>query len=300
MKRSILLFCLLLAAFSGFAQLDTILNTKSLERIPYYEQLYRYKVWRTLDLNEKQNSAFRSPNSNLFSFLLDNVKSGNLKIYSPIDFFFEEPQANLDEILGDGAPVVEPPYNATQKYFVNEKVSYQGKIYTSNANDNVGLDPSDPKNSSYWVYERDVVNYLKPQELTSVMIVEDVIFDKRRSRLYYDVVGFIITDKNNNPRGLISYKEFADLVEKKYHSKNMKERSTVLWKNRYNPSEDKSYVDAFKLRLFHAVIWKVENPDDMDISTIYQANKRSYTESVFARWEEEMKMMEKEHNLWEY
>jgi hypothetical protein len=45
----------------------------------------------------------------------------------------------------------------------------------------------------------------------------------------------------------------------------------------------------------------VENPDDKTIEEIYvTGNKRSYAESIFARWEEEMKMMEKEHNLWEY
>lgn len=300
MKRLIFLACLLVMASTGFAQLDTIYNTKSIEKIPYYEQLYRFKVWRTIDLNEKQNAAFKSPNSNLFKFLLDNVQSGDLKIYQPIDFYFEEPQTNFEELLADGAAATEAPYNPSQEYYVSEKVSFKGKIYSSNTNNNKGLDPSDPKNASYWVYERDVVNLLKPQSMTSIQLVEDVIFDKRRSRLYYDIVGFIITDQNNNPRGMVNYKEFVDLVEKKFHSRNMKERSTVLWKNRYNPSEDKSYVDALKLRLFHGVIWKVENPDDMDLSMIYQANKRSYTESVFARWEEEMKMMEKEHNLWEY
>ena len=42
------------------AQQDTIVNPNSVERIPYYEQLYRFRVWRTVDLNEKQNSGFKS------------------------------------------------------------------------------------------------------------------------------------------------------------------------------------------------------------------------------------------------
>jgi hypothetical protein len=74
----------------------------------------------------------------------------------------------------------------------------------------------------------------------------------------------------------------------------------VQWRNRYNPAENRTFNDAFKLRLFHGVIDKVENPDDRSITEIYRANNRSYWESVFARWEEEMKLMEKEHNLWEY
>jgi hypothetical protein len=52
--------------------------------------------------------------------------------------------------------------------------------------------------------------------------------------------------------------------------------------------------------LFHGVISKVENPDDLDIVSIITRNGRSYREAIYARWEEELKMMEKEHNLWEY
>jgi hypothetical protein len=48
------------------------------------------------------------------------------------------------------------------------------------------------------------------------------------------------------------------------------------------------------------VLSKVENPDDRTIQQVYEMNGRTIGESVFARWEEEMKMMEKEHNLWEY
>ncbi|PGH39629.1 MAG: gliding motility protein GldN, partial [Candidatus Nephrothrix sp. EaCA] len=58
--------------------------------------------------------------------------------------------------------------------------------------------------------------------------------------------------------------------------------------------------DAFKLRDFHGVIEKVENPDDRTILELYTMNHQPYAESVFARWEEDMKMLEKEHNLWEY
>ena len=299
MKRSIFLASLLLVSVVCFAQPDTIYNTKSIEKIPYYEQLYRWKVWRVIDLKEKQNSAFKSPNSDLLKFLIENLKAGELKGYSPTDFYFEQVQSNVEEFLADGTPVVEAAYDANREYFMNEKVSFKGKIYSSTGNNNKNNAPDQP-NSSYWAFDQDVVKFLSSNDLSSVMLVEDVIFDKRRSRLYYDINGFVINDKDGNPRALINYKEFSDLVEKKFHSKNMKERSTVLWKNRYNPSEDKSYTEAFKLRLFHGVIWKVENPNDDDITTIYTNNKRTYGESIFARWEEEMRMMEKEHNLWEY
>ena len=132
-----------------------------------------------------------------------------------------------------------------------------------------------------------------------------MIFDKRRSRLYYDIQSIgLLASKNGStdisPIAFVQFKDFYNLVEKSAHSKDMNVRDVVLWRNRYNPSENRSFNDAFKLRLFHGVIDKVENPGDYSIQQIYTNNGRSYGESVFARWEEEMKMMEKEHNLWEY
>ncbi|MCX8489695.1 MAG: hypothetical protein ORN54_01360 [Cyclobacteriaceae bacterium] len=55
-KLFFLLFCLAMAA-SVSGQTDTIYNTHSLEKIPYYEQLYRFRVWREVDFKEKQNAG---------------------------------------------------------------------------------------------------------------------------------------------------------------------------------------------------------------------------------------------------
>ena len=74
----------------------------------------------------------------------------------------------------------------------------------------------------------------------------------------------------------------------------------AIWFNRYNTAENKNYGDAFLLRLFHGTIDKVENPDNESIYDTYAANGRPYKESVWAREWEEMKLMEREHNLWEY
>ena len=74
----------------------------------------------------------------------------------------------------------------------------------------------------------------------------------------------------------------------------------AIWFNRYNTAENRNYADAFLLRLFHATIDKVENPDDDRIFDTYLSNGRPYREAVWATEWEEMKMMEREHNLWEF
>jgi gliding motility associated protien GldN len=285
-------------AAGAFAQQDTVYNPNSTERIPYYEQLYRWRVWRTVDLNEKQNAGFKSAQSDIARFLITSIQSGNITAYD--DSLKNARPA--EEILVSNQAVSEPAYNQTKSYFSNETASYRGKNYQSIRNDNKGNLPTD---NQWWELSTSQTEYFTKDNIVAITIIEDVIFDKRRSRLYYDIqsIGLLAQRSGEttiNPIAFIQYKDFYNLVEKQSHDKDMKQRDKVLWRNRYNPSENRTFTDAFKLRLFHGIIDKVENPDDRSIQQIYERNGRTYGESVFARWEEEMKMMEKEHNLWEY
>ncbi|MEY4929764.1 MAG: gliding motility protein GldN, partial [Bacteroidota bacterium] len=283
---------------AAFAQQDTIVNPNSIERIPYYEQLYRFRVWRVVDLNEKQNAGFKSVRSDIAEFLITNIQNGALPIF---DETVENPNDPAVALVMNTA-IVEPPYDSKKSYLASETASYNGKNYISSRNGNVGNLPTD---TQWWDLSTDQTTFFSKADVKAITIIEDVIFDKRRSRLYYDIqaIGLLAQKAGStsiDPIAFIQYKDFYNLVEKAAHSKDVKERDRVMWRNRYNPSENRSYVDAFKLRLFHGVVEKVENPDDRSITQIYELNGRTYGESIFARWEEEMKMMEKEHNLWEY
>lgn len=283
---------------SALAQQDTVYNPNSTERIPYYEQLYRFRIERVVDLGEKQNAGFKSAQSDLTDFLIKSIQRDQLTAFD--DSLKNRKPAS--EILVSNQAVAEPAYDANKSYFTNETSSYNGKNYQSTRNDNKGHLPTD---SQWWELAPSQTEYFTKTNIVAIKIIEDVIFDKRRARLYYDIqaIGLMAQrtgETTINPIAFIFYKDFYNLVEKAAHSKDWKERDRVMWRNRYNPSENKTFTDAFKLRLFHGIIEKVENPDDRSIQQIYEGNGRTYGESVFARWEEEMRLMEKEHNLWEY
>ncbi len=353
MKKCFLVFASCLLGGSLLGQTDTIYNSHAMEKIPYYEQLYRFRVWRDMYLNEKQNATFISPYSNIASFILEGLKNDQLKAYAPDDFSFASPIEAVTAI-GKGEKSSLPDFSFQKDYPAGEEVSYQGKTYKSsksmiavrnptntdfwkvdksvkklpadlpafdekkpysgrdavayNGSKYIALDDMTgvfvPTDKSYWEETGAVQDFLAKEDVKTIQLVEDVIFDKRRARLYYDVIGFIILDPTTgNPNAIVSYKEFFKLVEKLSRDKEMRIRNSVKWKNRYNPSQDLTFTDAIKLRLFHGVINKVENPDDKTITdVIFGGGKsgRGYGEAVFARWEEEMKLMEKEHNLWEY
>jgi gliding motility associated protien GldN len=297
MRKILAVVLLVLVCDFVFAQRDTIANPNSIDKIPFYEQLYRFRVWRNVNLRERQNAGFKSAKSDIGDFLIKAIKNGSLVAY---DGDSVKAAKTTEEVMMLNKAIKQAAYNPQQTYTTTEQVSYQGKNYASTRNDNIGHLPTD---SEWWELSAEQDAVLQANQIAELQIVEDVIFDRRRSRLYYDIqyIGIIVErDGQYNPMGYVYYKEFARLVEKSAHSKSLDERDRVQWRNRYNPAENKNFVDAFKLRLFHGIIEKVENPDDRTIEQVYSSNGRTYGESVFARWEEEMKLMEKEHNLWEY
>lgn len=319
-----------LAVFLGlsqlaFAQIDTIYNTnsplfKSSERIAYYEQLYRFRVTRFVDLKERQNAGFKSNKSNIGGLIIDLINSKKISAYSGA---FGDP-AEFENVMADTAALVmsanfvrsqtRGEWSATDQYQAGEKVivdvtdekGISDKNVFAALQDNSGKEPT--TNGAYWQDQGPMNNKLSKASVVGVDLVEDVIFDKRRSRLAYDIlaIGVDILDPATGevqPRFYVKYADLTAQIEKLYRSKNVPERKSVIWQNRYNPSESKKFTDAFKLRLFHGVIKKVENPDDLSImDIIYDKNngKGSYAEGVFAMWEKEMELMEKEHNLWEF
>lgn len=311
--RTTLFFGLWLVALGGCFAQDTISNPNSTERIPYYEQLYRFRVNRVIDLAEKQNAGFASKKSSISKLIIDLLGEGKLHTYGsnlgdPADFQEEIPDTSALS-MGDNfvKSQTQGEWVATRDYLAGDMVIYQGNAFRVRNNITGAASNTNPQASTA-LYE-DLgpmkVNLAAPN-IVGLEIVEDVIFDKRRSRLYYDILAFGIVLQDDNSleklqyRFYISYKELMKEISRLAHSKDLKERQRVMWQNRYNPSEGKTFGDAFKLRLFHGVIRKVENPDGESIQQIFANNGRSYSESVFARWEQEMVLMEKEHNLWEF
>jgi len=275
-------------------------NPNSLSPIPRYEQLYRVKVWRAVRLDEKQNKGFFARSNEISKLILDAVNSGELAdIYVNDSLTTKKSKEDMQKSMLYSEGVKPDPWQPDNDYYADDAVDFNG-VYYKSKRDNKGKNPDTSPDD--WGRDNSIGKgqYAQPFQLASLMIVEDVIFDKRRSRLYYDIQSVTLTwpgDKGNPLGGDLDIGTFKykDLVQVfRNHPDD------AVWFNRYNTAENKSYEDAFLLRLFHGIIHKVENPDNEDIYTIYSGSNRPYKETVWAREWEEMKLMEKEHNLWEY
>lgn len=297
MKRIQLVVALVFISTWALAQeTDGQVNPNSLLRIPKYEQLYKVRVWRNVDLREKQNKGFFAKGNEITKLITQGVSSGELAdVYlkdsltekKPKDLFFSDMVSQQGQTF--------PNWDPTADYIQTDRVTLNGKNYES-LMDSRGKNPETSKD------EWQATNAGKPAlflagDIYQMQLVEDVIFDKRRSRLYYDIiaVGLSAFDVNTNTYKPLGWFKYIDL-EKLFRN----HPDEAIWFNRYNTAENKNYADAFLLRLFHGVIDKVENPDDDRIADVYSRNNRPYREAVWAMEWEEMKMMEREHNLWEY
>jgi gliding motility associated protien GldN len=280
--------------------LEVQYNPNSLNPIPVYEQLYKVRVWRNMDLREKQNKGFFAKNGELSKLIVDAVKSGELAdIYQNDSLTTKLGKEDfLGRLVAEQATTY-PAWNPTQDFYTDDIVSYNGKNYRS-LRDSRGVTPGTDTANEDWAEttQGSGIEYLV-SDMTLVHMCEDVIFDRRRSRLYYDIQGIeILIPGNKTTTGIdvsLGWFKYKDL-EKLFRNNIPK----AVWFNPQNTAQNKNFADAFLLRLFHGSIYKVQNPDDETIDDTYRANGRPYREGVWAREWAEMNLMEKEHNLWEF
>ncbi len=133
-----------------------------------------------------------------------------------------------------------------------------------------------------------------PKELNILEVKEDWIFDRKRSRLYYDMQTITLllpADKNQagyeKPIASFKYKD----LDKLFRSDPKK----FIWYNPQNQAQHKNLADAFDLRLFYGRITKVANPGDTDLVGMYGDR-----EGLLKSYQTEYELMETEHGLWEY
>ena len=280
--------------------LEVQYNPNSLNPIPLYEQHYKVRVWRNIDLKEKQNKGFFAKNGELSKLIADGVKSGELAdIYANDSLTTKLSKEDfLGRLVAEQAATYDQ-WDPNRDWYTDDLCSYNGKNYRA-LRDNRGVTPGSEGSEEDWAVtsQGSGIEY-QVADMSNVHMMEDIIFDRRRSRLYYDIqaVEIIIPGAKSITIIVVSlvlfiYKDLEKLFRNNFPK--------AVWFNWQNTAQNKNFADAFLLRLFHGTIYKVQNPDDETIDDVYRANGRPYREGVWAREWTEVQLMEKEHNLWEF
>ncbi len=303
MKKSLIIL-LFSCAFGGtMAQevqdLEIQYNPNSLNPIPVYEQHYKVRVWRNIDLREKQNKGFFAKNGEISKLIIEAVKSGELTDIYQDDSLSSKlsKEEFLQRLVAEQAQTF-PAWDPSLDFYTDDIVSYNGRNYRA-VQDSRGVTPSEDAVDNWAVTNQGSGLPYAIGDMSTIHMMEDIIFDRRRSRLYYDIQGMeIIIPGGKTNTGIdlsLGWFKYKDL-EKVFRNNIPK----AVWFNRQNTAQNKNFADAILLRLFQGSIYKIQNPDDETLDDTYRGNGRPYHEGVWAREWTEMMLMEKEHNLWEF
>ncbi len=244
---------------------------------PIYEAdvMFRTTVWRKINLQEKQNFPFFSREREITQVILDGVKAQKLQPYE----FNSSPTSD-----GVSSPM-------EYDYFLS-KLSY----YDESVGDTIDF---------------------RAVDLYLLELKEDWIFDRRTSRMKHDIqsITLIIPQGANAASELgdvrlatFKYKDLYAYFKKVYDKSQRKgtfESVRSCWYNPENPRRHMSLADALELRLFSSRIVKVANPADENLVTIVNRefkdqDQKSTKKVLYQSQTMEYKLMEYEHNLWEY
>ena len=215
------LLILLLLTLPSFAQVGY--NPLSIRPILEDDIMYRKRVERRINLNEKQNLPFFATQKQITDIILDGVNSGELQPY---------------EANGISADSVVPKFQ---------------------------LSPAQWKASLSGDGTSDTIQFGK--DIAVLDIVEEYVFDKRRSRMYIDILTLKlvvppVTGGQNPLRREIAQFKFKDLHAYFIKVYNRSNQTKAYWFNPKNDRRKMCFSDAFDLRLFSSRITKISNPGD--------------------------------------
>jgi gliding motility associated protien GldN len=231
----------------------------SVRKIHISDVMYRMQIWRVLDLREKCNQPFFAKDNQITKAIIEEVYAGRLNAYAKDSL---TKLLTLDEFK---EKIIDP---------TSAQVDADG-----NPIPNTGQP-------------------FMPNQLYVLKFRENLVFDKQRSRFYYDIqtITLFVPAEFNTIKGteteVASFK-YKDLV------KVFRNMPTAKWYNSQNRAEDKKIADAMDLRLFCSRIIKISNPRDAMIEDMPEYNT-SDKAILIASQKYEYDLVAKENEVWDY
>lgn len=306
-KLNVVLGALTFGALGAFAQegvgnVDEGYNEQSHHPIHRSDIMWQKTVLRMLDLREMQNEPLFSRNKEITKIIIEAAKAGEVKIWKTDSLDHGSP-LTLEEFLKNmQIPSEQVELSEEEKAFMQEEAPAEEDMGFDDWGDDGGGGGGEADAELAELEgggdEASGPEYYEPKMLYQLEMKEDMIFDKQRSRMYYDVIAMTLkvpADHPLNIKGIeipvasFSYKELVDGP--------FKNNPNAIWYNRYNDAEHRTMHDAIELRLFSSYILKVSNPADDYLVDIYGGDQ--WTGIMASQWKQ-YELLEFEHNLWEF
>ena len=274
-------------------------NPNSVHPIHESSIMYKKTLWRRMDLKEKQNRPFFAFNNEITKIIIEAVKAGVLRPYENDSLRTRMSKEQFIENL----KLPEVGGGLTEE----EKALGFGNDDAGGWGDSDGWGDAggwgDNNNAaatgagaSETAGATEMSNEFLPNEISVLEIREDMVFDKKRSLMIYDIqsISLIIPAEKFEtglfrPVATFRYKDLVELF------RSMPEEA--IWFNPQNSAQHRNLADAFALRLFNGRITKISNPQNLEIMDIYSASQK---EGLIKSLQIEQELIEFEHNLWEF
>jgi gliding motility associated protien GldN len=278
----IVLFFLVLSNYLMAQETRMTMNPNSVYPVSEEHKLYKMQVWRRIDLKEKQNQPFFSSSNEISKIILDAVQDGRLVPYENDSLNRRMTKEAFLEKIKIQTGEEEGSFGGTDAgWGTGGGDAGWGTTTTTEGT------PATPAAVAD--------QYMFPNQLYLMEMKEEVYFDIIRSRMYNDIMSltiFIPADQSATavdvPIGTFAYKD----LEKLFRSMP----DEAIWYNRQNIGQNRNMADAFLLRLFASRVTKIANPRNETIEDTYgDPSLALYMSQTL-----EYKMMEYEHDLWEY
>ncbi len=220
-------------------------NPVSVRQVLDAEIMYRGSIIRRVDLSQRNNKSFMPANNELTRVIAEAVRDKKVKAYYPIT----DPRTSGFQSSSE----------------IDAQECYQ-KLTTYFDEDGFGEIS------------------IRPESLYLIDIKEDLIFDRKLARMYWDIQSVnIVMPRGINPEtqageftvATFKYSELMTYFRENYDKSLLKGTSEDLrcfWFNPDNPRQHLCLADAFELRLFDSRIIKVSNPEDKYIAEIVKGD----------------------------
>jgi gliding motility associated protien GldN len=262
----------------------TVASNPSARPIPEHDILFKKTVWRKIDLREKQNQPMFSQNREITKVIIDAVRAGDLVAYkndsvnTPLtveEFFTNMTPSETGDVLTEE----EIAAGFGKKDAAKEEDAWGAVLGDKAVSNNTG-----PVSNEYFA-----------NQLYLLELKENVVFDKKRSRMYHDIQTISVKVPSTlNPLGFeqtVGSFRMNDLA--KLFKANPE---SAIWYNTQNDAQHKNLADAFELWLFSSYITKISNTGDRDLATIYGGGKQG----LYAAQQALEALIEYEYSLWSY
>lgn len=152
-------------AFMGYMNPGLLKESKpfTLPSVKNTNVVFYKRVWREIDLSDTANAIFKTPGSSLVEAIVDGIRTGKLKAY-------------------DATPTLKDPTGESFKT-VLRPAEAMAKLSGDSVTIEIVGDDGEIKGSQR------VLNDFNPETIKKYRIIEDVFYDRNRSRIETRIIG---------------------------------------------------------------------------------------------------------------